>query len=118
MFLQYKRFLNNKLFDKTQGKFGRVLLFCLRNVFIITFIGFIAILIATRGDSKELFRQVRGKNPSPQSLTKVDFVADYLRQNLKTGETVQPLDWTSGALQAMLAVKAECATSFVFDFQF
>jgi hypothetical protein len=47
-----------------------------------------------------------------------DRIAAYLRANLKPGDTVQPLDWTGGAVQGMLLAEAELATRFMYDFHF
>lgn len=48
----------------------------------------------------------------------VDQIADYLKKNLRPGETVQPLDTTGGALHAMLIANAPIATPFIYDFYF
>ncbi len=45
-------------------------------------------------------------------------ISRFLERNLKPGEAVQPLDWTGGALLAMLQTRAPLATSYVFDFYF
>jgi len=49
---------------------------------------------------------------------RVDRIADYLKTHMKPGETVQPLDWTGGAIQAMLVARARLATTFLCDPQF
>jgi hypothetical protein len=48
----------------------------------------------------------------------VDEIASYLRAHLAPGDTVQPLDWTGGAVHAMLIARAPIATPFVYDFYF
>ena len=45
-------------------------------------------------------------------------ISHYLGANLRQGDTVQPLDWTGGAVQGMLQAKAVLATSFLYDFHF
>jgi len=45
-------------------------------------------------------------------------IADYLATHLQTDETVQPLDWISGAIDGMLEAKVPVATPFICDFQF
>lgn len=49
---------------------------------------------------------------------RVDEIARFLQKNLRPGDQVQPLDWTSGVVQAMMIAKAPIATSFVYDFYF
>ncbi|MCX6639530.1 MAG: hypothetical protein NTW14_03490 [bacterium] len=48
----------------------------------------------------------------------VDEIAVYLQANLRPGDTVQPLDWTGGAVHALLISRAKLATRFVYDFHF
>jgi hypothetical protein len=57
------------------------------------------------------------KLPPPKSGI-VDELANYLKNNLGPLDTVQPLDWTGGAIHAMLLSKAKLATRFPYDFQF
>ena len=45
-------------------------------------------------------------------------IEEFLKENLKPGDTVQPLDWTGGAVHGMLRAKAKLATSFIYDTQF
>ncbi|MFH1386570.1 MAG: glycosyltransferase family 39 protein [bacterium] len=49
---------------------------------------------------------------------RVDGIANYLKDHLKPGDKVQPLDWTGGAVHAMLISRAEVATPFIYDFHF
>ncbi len=49
---------------------------------------------------------------------RVDEMAAFLKQNLSPGDTVQPLDWTGGAVHAMLTSEARIATPFIYDFHF
>jgi hypothetical protein len=49
---------------------------------------------------------------------RVDKIAEYLRVNLQPGDTVQPLDWSNGAVQAMLLAEAKPATRYLYDFYF
>jgi hypothetical protein len=51
-------------------------------------------------------------------LGDVDEIADFLRQNLKPGDVVQPLDVTGGAIHGMFLARAELATPFLYDFHF
>jgi hypothetical protein len=45
-------------------------------------------------------------------------VARFLGSHLKSGDTVQPLDWTGGAVHGMLLARAPLATRFMYDFHF
>ena len=47
-----------------------------------------------------------------------DEITDFLKNNLKAGDKVQALDWTGGALHAMLKAEAKTATRFIYDFHF
>lgn len=49
---------------------------------------------------------------------RVDEIAGYLKSHVKPGDKVQPLDWTGGAVHAMLIAQAQIATPFVYDFHF
>jgi hypothetical protein len=42
----------------------------------------------------------------------------FLCSHTKTGDTVQPLDWTGGAVHGMLKAKSHLATRFMYDFHF
>ncbi len=74
------------------------------------------ILIEVRPPSA-IIQQVEGKSAAAPS-GREEKIAAYLASHLKPGDTVQPLDWTGGALQAMLTTRARLATTFVFDFYF
>lgn len=58
-----------------------------------------------------------GPIPAPNG-GRVDEIAAYLERELRPGDTVQPIDWTGGAIHAMLIARAEVATPWVTDFQF
>ena len=49
---------------------------------------------------------------------RVGEIASYLKSHMKTGDTVQPLDFTGGALHAMLLAKSEIATPYPYDILF
>jgi hypothetical protein len=49
---------------------------------------------------------------------RVSNLSRWLKEHLKPGDKVQPLDWTGGAVHAMLNTRAELATSFYYDFYF
>jgi hypothetical protein len=54
----------------------------------------------------------------PPKDGRVDAIAQYLASELREGDTVQPLDWTGGAVHAMLIARAKLATPFLYDFYF
>jgi hypothetical protein len=47
-----------------------------------------------------------------------DEIGRFLRSHLRPGDTVQPLDWTGGAVHGMLMARAPLATRFMYDFHF
>ena len=65
----------------------------------------------------DLRRQTR-RGLEPPKHGRVDEIADFLGSNLRPGDRVQPLDWTGGAVHAMLIARARLATSFIYDFHF
>jgi hypothetical protein len=54
----------------------------------------------------------------PLKLGVPDEIHDFLRTNMREGDTVQPLDWTGGAVHGMLLARARLATRFMYDFHF
>jgi len=62
--------------------------------------------------------QMRGMPPPPPGGGQVDEIAAFLKASLGPGDSVQPLDWTAGAVHAMLEARAPLATRFVYDFHF
>ncbi len=62
--------------------------------------------------------QLRGLPIHPPSAERIGEIAAFLRNNLQPQDTVQPLDWTGGAVHAMLLSRARLATRFVYDFHF
>lgn len=51
-------------------------------------------------------------------LKRVDQIALWLALHAKPGDTVQPLDWTGGAVHGMLEAKVPLATRFMYDYHF
>lgn len=66
----------------------------------------------------EFFYQIRGKKPDIPKIKRVDQMAEFLKENLEPGDTVQSLDWLGGAVHAMLLSKAVTATPFIYDYHF
>jgi hypothetical protein len=76
----------------------------------------LVILLSVRVPSV-IFRQIEGR-PVATGTSRADQIRIYLANHLEEEDTVQPLDWTGGALLAMLETRAPIATPFVFDFYF
>ena len=67
---------------------------------------------------RNLSFMARGYTFYSPKIERGDLIADFLRKNLRPGDKVQPLDWTGGTHQAMLAARAELATPFFVDSSF
>lgn len=77
----------------------------------------LAVVLSVR-PAPDFFRQLAGDPPRPPKDGRVDAIADYLRQELRPGDRVQPLDFVSGGVQqAMLLADAVLATRYQFDSQ-
>lgn len=62
--------------------------------------------------------QLRGQPPPAPNGGVVDAIVARLEPLLQPGDTVQPLDWTGGAVNAMLRLDARPATRYLYDFCF
>ncbi|MEN6643135.1 MAG: hypothetical protein ABFE08_11865 [Armatimonadia bacterium] len=69
------------------------------------------------GAQQPLRQSLAGQLPPPKD-GRVDVMAGYLRGHVRPGDTVQPLDWTGGAVHAMLLTRSRLATPFWWDFCF
>ena len=76
-----------------------------------------AVILANIRPSSTFILQINGR-PIAKTTDRAEEIARYLEENLEDGDTVQPLDWTGGALLAMLETRAHIATPYVFDFYF
>ena len=90
--------------------------FPLSTSFILHLSSLILLLFLLR-PSTTFLRQIQG-HPIVTSTDRAEEIAAFLKKNLATGETVQPLDWTGGTLLAMLETRTSIATPYVFDFYF
>lgn len=61
---------------------------------------------------------LRGTTPRTVKDERIDEMAAWLREHLRPGDTVQPLDWTGGTHYAMLRAHARLATRFLYDYHF
>ncbi|MCP5141380.1 MAG: hypothetical protein H6980_03365 [Gammaproteobacteria bacterium] len=66
----------------------------------------------------EIRMQMRAERVPPPLGGRVDEIGAFLSRELRPGDTVQPLDWTGGALHAMLQARAPLATRFLYDYHF
>lgn len=61
---------------------------------------------------------LQGRDTDPPKDGVPDAIAQYLRGHARTGDVVQPLDWSGGAVHGMLLARASLATRFMYDFHF
>jgi len=81
-------------------------------------VSLILVMIILLKPSNEFWLQMNGQELPPPQGGRVDEIANYLEKNLQPGDTVQPLDWSNGAVHAMLTAKARLATRYLYDFHF
>lgn len=67
--------------------------------------------------ASQFFEDTTGASRTPQG-GRVDEMARLLTERMRPGDRVQPLDWATGAVHAMLVAKAPLATRFMYDFHF
>lgn len=67
---------------------------------------------------REFLAQIHGAPIPPPKGGRVDEIASFLRSRLRPADVVQPLDWTGGAVQAMLIARARLATRYLYDEEF
>lgn len=77
----------------------------------------IAILITIRPPNL-CVHQAQGLGVDTPRSQRVNAIAKYLKAHMNPTDTVQPLDWTGGAIHAMLKARAKVATRFIYDFHF
>ncbi|WP_347989907.1 hypothetical protein [Methylomonas sp. AM2-LC] len=59
-----------------------------------------------------------GKESHIPKNGRVDDIISWLKPRLNPGDLVQPLDWTGGAIHAMLFSEAQLATRYIYDYYF
>ncbi len=62
--------------------------------------------------------QITGQGVRAPNSGRADEIAEFLSNNLRPGDKVQPLDWTGGGVHGCLIARADIATSFVWDAHF
>jgi hypothetical protein len=86
----------------------------------------LAIWVSLYGHNKQSLRfpvnfaaQVRGFPPPAPKGGKVDEIAEFLlAAELQPDDRVLPVDWTEGAVHAMLIAEAQPASPFIYDYYF
>jgi hypothetical protein len=82
----------------------------------------VSVLTATlvlASSGTKLIQPLRGDWTRPPKEGRVDEIADFLRDNMQTGDTVQSVDWIDGgAVHALLQARARIATPYLFNFCF
>lgn len=69
--------------------------------------------------SHYLWRQLQPEYVAPApKLGVVDEIAVFLKNNVKPGDRVQPLDWSRGVNHAMLIAETPLATRYMYDYHF
>ncbi|RQV99555.1 hypothetical protein EH221_00005 [bacterium] len=102
--------LTIRVIDPTKWKQG----------FMAPFVMFILLLVSLASLTAEQvlsgWKDNGGENPPKYGVP--DEIHQFLKSELNPGDLVQPLDWTGGAIHAMLMAKAPLATRFIYDFHF
>jgi len=88
-----------------------------QNIFI-TSILMVTLIFGGLNISPIVLDQLKGGKSLAPKGGRVDEIAGFLCKNARPEDTVQPLDWTGGAVHAMLISDARLATEFVYDFHF
>lgn len=81
-------------------------------IVVLLFVVFLAMPVNSYKDFLSI------KEFPPPKNGRVDEMVTFLKPKLQIGDTVQPLDWTGGAVHAMLILEARIATPFIYDFHF
>ncbi len=98
----------------------------IESTFIILFMAILIVWVSLWGYVKQTLRfpysfvhQVSGLPPPPPKNGVVDEIANFLvAAKLGPDEKVQPLDWTDGAVHAMLIAEVLPATRYIYDYYF
>jgi hypothetical protein len=98
----------------------------MESILVVVFATTLTVWVTLYGYTKQSLRfpvsfghQVRGLAKPPPKGGKVDEIAEFLIEaNLGPDDRVQPLDWTEGAVHAMLIAEALPATPYIYDYYF
>jgi hypothetical protein len=75
----------------------------------------LTVMVAARPSPELAAWLTRTTNPAPRIET-ADQIASYLKEHLKPGDTVQPLDLIEGAIHGMFIARARLATPFLYTY--
>lgn len=90
----------------------------INNFYLIPPSAFLIAIIILLRPAEEFHSQVLGQSIALPQGGRVQEISSYLINNLQPGDTVQPLDWSNGAVHAMLEARALPATRYLYDFHF
>jgi hypothetical protein len=80
--------------------------------------GFVVMVLFHLRSPEPLQRFLAGAPADDPDGPRVAEITAFLQSHLRATDTVQPLDWTGGAADAMLRAEARLATPFPCDFHF
>lgn len=90
-----------------------------RLTWIIVATGLFLVVVPTQVPPPASLRRSWANLPGEDPYgARVSELASFLKHNVRAGELVQPLDWTGGAVDAMLRSQVRLATPFLYDFHF
>lgn len=78
----------------------------------------LVVVLATFNTIPDFRRQLGGDSPAPPKEGRPDAIVAALRPRLQPDDKVQPLDWTGGSTEALLALQVPIATRYLHDFHF
>lgn len=79
---------------------------------------FVGTVLLTVRPAPDFYRQIMGNAPAALEDGRLDEIATFLRDELRPGDRVQPLDFVSGGINnALLRADAVVATRYQFDSQ-
>ncbi len=84
------------------------------DVQMVAVVAWVLVAVMVVRPAPDFYRQLMGDAPRAPRDGQVDEMATFLRENLRDGETVQPLDFvTGGVLHAMMLADARPATPYI-----
>ena len=79
---------------------------------------FILVMVSVIKPPPFLWQQLQWQSPPAPNNGRVDAIAQWLRSSVQHGQKVQVMDWTGGAVHAMLEARIANATRFIYDYHF
>ncbi len=84
----------------------------------LTFLVAISVQLNLPQFIRYLYNDLQGSESHSPQRGRVDEIAEWLKNSLHPGDTVQPLDCTGGSIHGMLLAEAKLSTKFMCDYQF